>query len=160
MVKQFQQADSRELIVLLDLFPSSSLNQQQRDSHQKQEELAIEFVATLASHIASSNFGVITVAIADAEPTIAGRIQSRSQSSGLLDRLALAHCGDEDKIEIALNLLEREFRRVENLLVVSTRPQVAFQSQVNNHAAIIFWRSMTWLDASAGDLTKYFVPAE
>ena len=160
MVKQFQQADSRELIVLLDLFPSSSLNQQQRDSHQKQEELAIEFVATLASHIASSNFGVITVAIADAEPTIASRIQSRSQSSGLLDRLAIANGGDEDKIEVALGLLEREFRRIENLIVVSTRPQVAFQSKDNENAPVIFWRSMTWLDASAGDLTKYFSPAE
>ena len=159
MVKQFQQADSRELIVLLDLFPSSNFNQLQRDSHQKHEELAIEFVATLASHIASSNFGVITVAIADSEPLIAGRIQSRSQCSGLLDRLAIAHGGDEDKIEIALSLLEREFRRVENLMVVSTRPKIAFPSQKNEHAAIIFWRSMTWLDASAGDLTKYFAPA-
>ena len=160
VVKQFQQADSRELIVLLDLFSGSNLDQQRRDSQQKHQELAIEFVATLASHVASSNFGVITVAISDAEPSIASRIQSRSQSSGLLDRLALAHSGDEDKIEIALRMLEREFRRVENLMVVSTRPQVAFQSQVNENTAIIFWRSITWLDASAGDLTKYFAPAE
>jgi len=160
VVKQFQQADSRELIVLLDLFSGSNLDQQRRDSQQKHQQLAIEFVATLASHVASSNFGVITVAISDAEPLIASRIQSRSQSSGLLDRLALAQSGDEDKIEIALRILEREFHRVENLTVVSTRPQVAFQSQVNENTAIIFWRSITWLDASAGDLTKYFAPAE
>ena len=159
VVKQFQQADSRELVVLLDLFPSSNLDQHNRDTHQKHEELAIEFVATLASHIASSNFGVITVAIADSEPMIASRIQSRSQNSGLLDRLALAHSGEEDKIDVALSLLEREFRRVENLMVVSTRPKIAFQSQGSENSTIVLWRAMTWLDVSAGELTKYFVPA-
>ena len=159
VVKQFQQADSRELIVLLDLFPSSNVGEENRDSHQKHEDLAIEFVATLASHIASSNFGVITVAIADFEPMIASLIQSRSQNSGLLDRLALAHFGTEDKIDVALNLLEREFRRVENLMVVSTRPRIEFQSHGNENSGIVLWRAMTWLDVSAGELTKYFAPA-
>ncbi|HUP77666.1 MAG TPA: DUF58 domain-containing protein, partial [Pirellula sp.] len=159
VVKQFQQADSRELVVLLDLFPGSNFDQHNRATHQKHEELAIEFVATLASHIASSNFGVITVAIADSEPMIASRIQSRSQNSGLLDRLAMAHGGEEDKIDVAISLLEREFRRVENLMVVSTRPRIAFQSQGSEYSAIVLWRAMTWLDVGAGDLTKYFAPA-
>ena len=160
MVKQFQQADSKELTVLLDLFPHSKANELQREVHEKTAELAIEFVATLVNHFAASNFGVISVAIADSEPTFATRIQSRSQSSGFLDRLALAHSGAEDKVEMALGLLEQEFRRVENLLVVSTRPRDSVRPHDPQSACIVFWKSMTWLDVSAGDIKKYFTPAE
>ncbi len=160
MVKQFQQADSREFVVLLDLSPPDESVQTHPDSNPKAMELAVEFVATMTNHIASTNFGTITVAIADSEPTIACRIQSRSQSSGLLDRLAIAQSGAQSSVGTALGLLEREFRRVENLLVVSTRSQVSYQSQVRQNEGIVFWRSMTWLDVNTGELTKYFAPAE
>jgi len=160
MIKQFQQSDSRELVVLLDLFPALSLDKQKPESHQPTTELAVEFVATLVSHFAASNFGVITVAVSDAEPTLASRIQSRSQCSGLLDRLACSRSDEQDKVDIALNLLEREFRRVDNLLVISTRPSDSHCSTNHIHNGIIFWRSMTWLNANSGDLTKYFAPAE
>ena len=160
MVKQFQQADSRELVVLLDLFTESSLNLPNNELKEKHAELAIEFVATLVNHFAGSNFGLITVAIADSEPTIASRVQSRSQGSRLQDRLALSHSGGPGQLEIALGLLERDFRRVENLLVVSTRPRANFESQKQTDSGIVFWRSMSWLDVSAGDLTRYFTPAE
>ncbi len=157
MVKQFQQADSRELVVLLDL-PQS--DQPLSGVHEKITELAVEFVATMTNHIVSTNFGMITVAIADSRPTIACRIQSRSQSAGLLDRLAISQCGDQSSVETALGLLESEFRRVENLLVVSTRSQESFQLQNHQNEGVVFWRSMAWLDVSAGELTKYFTPAE
>ena len=160
VVKQFQQADSRELVVLLDLFAEGTPDQTNGDLQQKNTELAVEFVATLVNHFVGSNFGLITVAIADSQPTVASRIQSRSQGAGLLDRLALAQCGGRKQMEIALNLLERDFRRVENLLVVSTRPKATLESQGNGDAGIVFWRSMIWLDASAGDLTRFFAPAE
>ena len=160
VVKQFQQADSRELVVLLDLFTESSLNLPNNELKEKHAELAIEFVATLVNHFAGSNFGLITVAIADSEPTIASRVQSRSQGSRLQDRLALSHSGGPGQLEIALGLLERDFRRVENLLVVSTRPRANFESQKQTDSGIVFWRSMSWLDVSAGDLTRYFTPAE
>jgi len=160
MVKQFQHVDSRELVVLLDLSQQDTSNLTQRESHVKHMEMAVEFVATMTNHIVTANFGMITVAIADNEPTIACRIQSRSQCSGLLDRLAVAQSGDQNSVEMALGLLEREFRRVENLLVVSTRSRESYQLQDRQNAEIVFWRSMNWLDASAGELTKYFVPAE
>jgi len=160
VVKQFQQADSRELIVLLDLFPDSNQPPNHRETHKKSAELAVEFVATLVNHVALTNFGVITVAVADSQPTIASRIQSRSQSSGLLDRLAIAYSDQDDKIGTALGMLEREFRRVENLLVVSTRSRDSHQSSDPANAAIVFWRSMNWLDVGAGDITKYFAPSE
>jgi len=161
VVKQFQQADSRELVVLLDLHTEHDNNPEVRESHRKTADLAVEFVATLVNHIASTNFGVVTVAIADAEPTVASRIQSRSQCSGLLDRLAIAHYGEDDKMSTALTLLELEFRRIENLLVVSTRPRSSFQSANHSNANIVFWKSMNWLDVSrSGELINYFVPAE
>jgi uncharacterized protein (DUF58 family) len=161
VVKQFQQADSRELVILLDLHTEHSTDPALLETHRKRADLAIEFVATLVNHIASTNFGVVTVAIADAEPTVASRIQSRSQCSGLLDRLAVAHGGEEDKISTALSLLELEFRRIENLLVVSTRPRSSFHSANHSNSNIVFWKSMNWLDVShPGELSHYFVPAE
>lgn len=160
MVKQFQQSDSRELVVLLDLSGSNPNADARSERQEKAMEVAIEFVATMTNHIVSSNFGIITVAIADHKPTIACRIQSRSQSSGLLDRLAIAQSGDQDSLESALSLLEREFRRVDNLLVVSTRSRESYHLQDRQNAGIVFWRSMLWLDASDSQLTKYFTPAE
>jgi uncharacterized protein (DUF58 family) len=159
VVKQFQQADSRELVVLLDLFPSAS-STHSPEAHAKDAELAIEFLATMVSHIASTNFAIISVGISDANPTVASRIQSRSQCSGLLDRLATAHCDDEDRIQKALALLELEFRRVQNVLVISTRPQPTLKSDDPANAPFVFWRQMTWLDVSAGSTKKYFTPAE
>ena len=158
VVKQFQQADSRELVVLLDLHIEHGSDP---EKHRKAADLAVEFVATLVNHMVSTNFGVVTVAIADSEPMVASRIQSRSQCSGLLDRLAVAHSGEVDQISSALSLLELEFRRIENLLVVSTRPRSSFHSSDHSNLNIVFWKSMNWLDVShAGELNNYFVPAE
>ena len=140
--------------------PDSNQAPTNRETHEKSAELAVEFVATLVNHIALTNFGIITVAIADSQPTIASRIQSRSQSSGLLDRLAIAHCDEDDKIETALGMLEREFHRVENLLVVSTRSRDSHHARDPSNAPIVFWRSMNWLDVGAGNITKYFAPSE
>ena len=159
MVKQFQQTDNRELVVLLDLSKPDQDDSQRLTPYQSNMELAIEFVATLTNQIVSANFGMITVAIADKEPTIACRIQSRSQGSGLLDRLAIAEGGVSGSVETALRLLELEFRRVESLLVVSTRSRESYNLQDRQNAGVVFWRSMNWLDVSAGELKKYFVPA-
>ena len=160
VVKQFQREDSRELVILLDLFRTPQSGKEVVDAIANHEDLAVEFVATIVSQIASSNSGVITVAIADAEPVIASRVQSRSTGSGMLDRLGVATHGEGEEIFAALQLLEKDFRRIEHLIVVSTRPRIDLLQQSGESGAVVFWRSLTWLDAAAGDLTKYFARGE
>ncbi len=160
VVKQFQQEDSRELVVLLDLHRKPIRTKEEREAWIRNEDLAVEFVATLTQQIATSNAGIITVAIADTTPALANRVQSRSQCAGLLDRLAVANSCTQNEIVPALLLLEREHHRIENLLVVSTRPKIDLVALTHTDNSIVFWRSLTWLNAAAGDLSKYYTPAE
>jgi uncharacterized protein (DUF58 family) len=166
MVKQYQRADSREFVVVLDLFSPSERSRDGRDLQYRLEDLAVEFVASMANHIASSNTSILTVAIADAHPTVALRIQTRGQNTALLDRLGTAHAGERDGLPRALELLEREYRRIEKLVIVSTRPRPSeFQRSTDDvqpdgsRHSIIFWKSIVWLDATRGELNPYFVPA-
>ncbi len=161
VVKQFEQADSRELVLLLDLYRPSEKGKALLTSESvvQAEDMAIEFVATLAHHMALSNFGIITVAIADSKPTLANRVQSRSQCSGLLDRLAMCQNSSGTEILDSINQLEKAQRRVENLIVVSTRPRFVLPLGDAPSNVSVFWRHMTWLNVSAGDIANYFSPS-
>jgi uncharacterized protein (DUF58 family) len=160
VVKQFQNEDSRELVVLLDLYRENSPGTGNQEDKQIQEDLAVEFVATLVHHVATSNFGVVTIGFADAEPTIATRVQSRSQSSGVLDRLAIATGCRGAEIHETVQMLEAEHRRIENLVVVSTRPRIDLSKIREAGDSVVFWRTLNWLDVGSGDLKRYFTPAE
>jgi uncharacterized protein (DUF58 family) len=163
VVKQFQQPESREVVILLDLF---QLNQETSTSDRQDtitiEDKAVEFVATLVQQVASSNTGMITVAIADVEPTIAARIQSRAQATFILERLAVARATNQDSLSIALQRIEEEHHRIEKLIVVSNRAKPdRFESvDTTSGRPTVFWHSSMWLNSGAGDLAKYFVPAD
>jgi len=159
VVKQFQQEDSQEYVILLDLHRSKTVGKIM-DTTINLEDLAIEFVATLVSHIVGSNSGVITVAISDSKPEIADRIRSRSQSSHLLDRLAIATSNKDTQTWDTLRLIEREHGRVPKLVVVSTRPRVDLTLSTTNEKNVIFWNHLTWLNVGAGDLQSYFARGE
>jgi len=79
VVKQFQQPDNRELIILLDLIELTPESNVSEEKYQDVEDKAVEFVATMVHHITASNIGSVTVAIGDLNPTIACRIASKSQ---------------------------------------------------------------------------------
>ncbi|MEQ1827892.1 MAG: DUF58 domain-containing protein [Pirellula sp.] len=160
VVKQFQNENSRELVVLLDLFRPGNLSQTNSDKWTQQEDLAVEFVGTLVHHIATSNFGLITVGIADSSPAIAARVQSRSQGNGVLDRLAVAKGCEGDEFFQALRMIEVEHRRAEHLLVVSTRPRIDMTQHRDDSDPVVFWRTLNWLDVNSSDLKKYFAPGE
>lgn len=160
VVKQFQNEDSKELIVLIDLYRPNVRVPEKLEQFAKIEDLAIEFVATLVHHIASSNFGVITLGIADANPVIANRIQTRSQCNGVLERLAIATYGQQGEFYEALRMIEREHHRVEHLVIVSTRPTIDVSQLKRGEDSFRFWRTLSWIDAGAGDLKKFFVPAD
>ncbi|MCE3016240.1 MAG: DUF58 domain-containing protein [Pirellula sp.] len=166
MVKQFQRTDSRELVIVLDLHSPSSTKKDAFEAYCRAEDLAVEFVASIAQSVATSNYAVLTVAIADHDPTLALRVQTRGQNTALLDRLGIAHGLEVDTLPKTLELLEREYRRVENLIVVSTRSkQLGLQvqnpeeSSKNVSSSVVFWRRVVWLDSSQDELSRFFDPA-
>lgn len=161
VVKQFQQPESRELFVLLDLVIPPESDVEARQVYLKVEDTAVEFVATLVHQMTTSNAGAITVAIADTQPTVASRVVARSQAFHLLERLANARAGKEASLIPALHLLEREHRHIDHLIVVSTRamPQALSRDSVTESIAP-FWRSFQWLNVNAGESSRYFQPAE
>jgi uncharacterized protein (DUF58 family) len=74
MVKQFQRTETREFVILLDLPPratqskmESAINLPHLMIHMmiSDEDIAVEFVASIAQHVCASNHAVLTVAIAD-----------------------------------------------------------------------------------------------
>ncbi len=161
VVKQFQQPESRELVLLLDLVIPSDPSLEARKRYVLIEDTAVEFLATLVHQMTHANVGSITVAIADAQPTVASRVAARSQGHALLDRLANARGGTAATLIPAMKMLERENRHVEHLIVVSTRPMPAPSADALALDSIApFWRSVQWLNADAGETAKYFAPAE
>jgi uncharacterized protein (DUF58 family) len=160
VVKQFQNEDSREWVILLDLFEDRHRGSASNNDTLSAEDLAVEFAATLVNYVAGTQTGVITVAIADSQPVLASRVQSRSHASGVLDRLAVASSCSGSQIFDTLRMLELEHRRVESLVVISTRPKINLTLSTELGNAVVFWHTLHWLDVASGDLKKYFVPGD
>lgn len=172
VVKQFQQPDNRELVVLLDLTDSGIADESQR---LQVEDRAVEFVATLVHQITASSTGAVTVAISDADPTVACRVASKAQATFLQERLATAsgekRIGGQELSRLikTLHLLEREVRVIDQLLVISTRgmPEQLMQafdaeqgaSNLEGVGHAVFWRSMRWVDVRESEVSKYFIAA-
>jgi uncharacterized protein (DUF58 family) len=159
VVKQFQQPENQELVILLDLVGSVT------NGDLPIEDTAVEFVATLVHQITSSNIGSVTVAISDATPTVASRVSAKSQAYFLQERLATAHGRPSSALGETLALLEREHRTVDHLLVISTRAmpenfgdaeKASASTLGTTHA---FWRSIRWIDVHAVETNRYFTPA-
>ena len=179
VVKQFQQPDNQEMVILLDLYRSpNSVGDETEEAAKKAydaiEDRAVEFVSTLAHQITTNNAGSVTVAISDANPTVASRIAAKSQAYFLQERLAIARSGTPSSLGETLRLLEKEYRAIDQLLVISTRAMPENWSEVpdiqesperreaTGHRDGIFypfWRSIRWIDVEHDDAKRYFTPA-
>jgi uncharacterized protein (DUF58 family) len=164
VVKQFQQPESQELVILLDLHSDRTNDEASTKQYLAAEDVAVEFVATLVHHITSNNIGSVTVAISDATPTLAPRVSAKSQAYYLQERLATAHSQSESLLGETLTLLEREHRTVDHLLVISTRAmpehfvdskKASAETLGTSHA---FWRSLRWIDVHSSETSRYFTP--
>jgi len=164
VVKQFQQPENQELVILLDLTSPNANDDASKKEYAAVEDAAVEFVATLVHQITSSNVGSVTVAISDATPTVASRVSAKSQAYFLQERLALAEGRAYSQLGEALALLEREHRTVDHLLVVSTRGMPEHFGDANKASAATlgtthaFWRSLRWVDVRSSEFSRYFTP--
>lgn len=182
MVKQFQRTETREFVIVLDLSPrdvegtgpADKTSGQQTAEALQCEDLAVEFVSSLAQHICTSNHAVLTVAIADADPALALRVQTRTQTHALQERLGIAKSSKISSFAKVLQLLEKEVRHVDHLLVVSTRRQPSLlaipdrtpdsEKQLgpksdSGDKPVVFWRHMAWVNVANKELEPYFSPA-
>lgn len=160
VVRQFERQDNIQASLLLDLFSHDQSTRSQKKSDLSQvEELAIEFVASMANLLVGRGKGVLSVAIAGRSNYTALRIQSRNQVLGLLDQLSVVQSSPTPNWEAALESLATPLRSSPILLVVSTRSE---QWRYRNPLAsksqdLVFQRaSIRWLDASSSDLDRYF----
>ena len=144
---------------MLDLTIPANATEETRRAYFQVEDLAVEFVATMVHEMARGNTGSITVSIADSNPTLASRITARSQGHALLDRLGNARGGTKPTLAAALQLLERDHRHVERLIVVSTRSMPSQWLDDSGSPIAPFWRSMQWIDVRAGGTARYFTPS-
>lgn len=165
VVKQFQKPENQELVILLDLNGPSSNDDAAKKEYAAIEDAAVELVATLVHQITSSNIGSVTVAISDNTPTVASRVSAKSQAYFLQERLATAQGSSSSFLGQTLELLEREHRTVDHLLVVSTRgmPEHFVDAKKASAATLgtthAFWRSIRWLDVRSSEMVRYFTPA-
>jgi uncharacterized protein (DUF58 family) len=155
-VRQFERQQRRQACILLDLFSVEPRSQIPND----QVELAIAFVATLASATARWGSDRLAVAVAGSESFALPSVQSSVLVENLLERLAIAAPSGQPKLAAALQGLSLPLMNNPYLLVVSTRAnQSASLAQGLQDRVLgkLYNRlQVKWLDVSRGDLEPYF----
>ena len=170
VVRQFERQDNIQASLLLDLYaPKNARGQTSKDGppntsvdrigNSEIEDTAIEFVASLANMLVGRGKGVLSVSIVGQSHFSAIRIQSRNQVVGLLDHLSVAKSSPEPDWEKGLEALATPLRASPTLLIVSTRPDQwshRTPSQSKSQDLVFQRASIRWLDASHGDLDRFF----
>jgi uncharacterized protein (DUF58 family) len=155
-VRQFERQQRRQACVLLDLLGAETRSLVPNN----QVELAIAFVATLASATARWGSDRLAVGVAAHECFALPSVQSSVLVENLLERLAIAAPSAQPKLAEALHGLSLPLMNNPHLLVVSTRAnQSGTLAQGLQDLAIgkLYNRlQVKWLDVSRGDLEPYF----
>jgi uncharacterized protein (DUF58 family) len=155
-VRQFERQQRRQACVLLDLYSAETRGQVPND----QVELAIAFVATLASATARWGSDRLAIAVAGSDSFALPSVQSSVLVENLLERLATAAPSAQPKLAAALQGLSLPLMNNPHLLVVSTRAnQSATLAQGLQDRVLgkLYNRlQVKWLDVSRGDLEPYF----
>ncbi len=156
-VRQFEQQRRRQVSVLLDLYRPVGKGLQEWDSH---VELAISFLATLASATAAGGRDKLAVAVAGRERYVSPSVQSAVLVNNLLDQLAVVHATEAPDLMESIRGLGVPILANPYLLVVSTREdQTAMLRELDTDSfgrRLIARLQVKWLNVSKGDLEPYF----
>lgn len=172
-VRQFERQQHRQLNVLLDLHvPKVADLAKAADAkgidakHGGIEkalttcELAISFVATLATQTARSATDSLSVAVAGKEQIALLDARSPVLVNNLLDALATIEPADNPNLVSAIRSLTVPLLSNSHLLVISTRSnQLSALLKEDRDGALAKFLSRVgvhWLDASSGQLEPYF----
>ncbi len=170
VVRQFERQDNIQASLLLDLYAPKS-NGMSSPKATGGSSVLDELSAALISRIRPSNSsppGQHVGGTRQRSPFCldcrssnysALRIQSRNQVIGLLDHLSIAKSSHAPDWETGLEALATPLRASPILLIVSTRPEQWSRrtpSQSKSQDLVFQRASIRWLDASHGDLDRYF----
>lgn len=155
-VRQFERMQQRQICVLLDLYCRNGASIEEVNRC----ELAISFLATLATTTAKQGADKVAAAVAGKEVVSQGNMQSNILASQLLDGLATVKPCGTPKLKEAFAKLMTPLVSNPVLLVVSTRASQVEQLRaeiVDSVGMKLFSKlHIRWLDVSADELAPYF----
>ncbi len=155
-VRQFERQQRQHSCVLLDLAGTP----RRKSEVDENVELALSFLATLASHTARHGTDRLAVGVAAASSFSLPSVQGAVLVENLLDRLATVLPAPQPDLLAALQGLTVQLLSSPHLLVVSTRSDQAQQIRELIQSAmasrLVARLQITWLDVSRGDTEPYF----
>jgi uncharacterized protein (DUF58 family) len=156
-VRQFERRQIKQACLLLDLH----LTQAAGEPFCERTEEVIEMAASLLQQLGASGRCLFCVSVVAAQPLTTGRLQARGQILSLLDRLAeVSPVRDADWRQGVLPLFS-QLQRNRRLIVLSTRarpvpPPAKPGGPLERAEALLGRIQIQWLNASQGDLQRYF----
>lgn len=154
-VRQFERQQHQQLCVLLELQDGDELSAES-------VELAISFLATLATTSVVHQRGKLAVAVSGSRNYTSPAIQSPILVENLLDELATMTVSGQPDTYSALGGLAFALTANPYLLVLSTRPQPEdfFRTEGGENssetAQLLSRVSVRWLNVAEGELEPYF----
>lgn len=160
-VRQFEQQQSRDLALVLDLWQADSPTEQE----QATTELAISFMATAVADLCRQGGRHLTLCVAGRQPRYWSGPAAGMLAREVLDHLAEVAPGDGLKIYEVLDHVGRRATAGKAKLVLSTRGAPFLTGEDDwatpgrFHSTATAHGRVTWIDCRSDMLWKYFVPA-
>ncbi len=155
-VRQFERQQRRQVCVLLDLYQPEPI----KSGEDPQIEMAISFLATLASATARFGSDRLAVAVAANESFALPNVQSSTLVENLFERLSVISASSHPNIIEALHGITIPLLSNPYLVVVSTREdqveQLQREAREGAEKKLLSRLQMKWLNVSRGDLEPYF----
>jgi uncharacterized protein (DUF58 family) len=159
MVRQFEQPQSRDAAIVLDLWQPAAAD----TTSQENVELAVSFAATLAAELCRQGNSDVFLVSADPRPRITGGPGSAALLNDLMERLAVAEPYAADYMPELLQTAVDQIEPGTEIVLVSTRPiDLAGTDFVNKLPGDIARRAagrgLRMIDTSSPNLTRFFQP--
>jgi uncharacterized protein (DUF58 family) len=157
MVRQFEQPQSRDAAIVLDLWQPPAPEPAQREN----VELAVSFAATLAAELCRKGNSDVFLVAADAEPRVTGGPGSAALLQDLMERLALVDAQSRDRVPELLQVAAGQIEPGTEIILVSTRPidlsQAEYAGKLSGDVARrISGRGLRIIDTSNASLARFF----
>ena len=153
-VRQFEQNQKRQICLLLDLYSDK------KNGASESVEMAISFLATLATRTVREQRDKLSVGIAGENALGFGAVQSPVLVQNLLDELAVVNPSETPDLSGALKELHGPLLSNPNLIVISTRQDQFGDLQRSSDDPVLdklLGRVRArWLNVANNDLEPYF----
>jgi uncharacterized protein (DUF58 family) len=159
MVRQFEQPQSRDAAIVLDLWQPAAPDAAQLDNI----ELAVSFAATLAAELCRTGSSDVFLIAGDPEPRVTGGPGSAALLQDIMERLAVIEADARDRVPELLQLAAARIEPGTEIVLVSTRPldlsRADYAARLPGEVMRrLGGRGLRVVDTSSASLAKYFMP--